>query len=493
MNELQITYDDCDVEIANIVVNMCKNTFSHKQITFGQNVKKMLAFIISSTTVSPDDIVQKGGKYLILGKLSDDWLAYFDLREKNMPRFSPMSSSIDYHDSLMKIDGLIHRPLTRYDYTDEWNNHGYGKIGVSNSIFDIAMGTYQSPYEIAAVVNEKNEHITSYMCRKDTGNASYLWINRPVGPVDSLEWSIVEEFFANYRSDELPCVPYIREVPAEYNGVMTMRLDCDQDIASARDLFEMYSDEDIPMSLAIVTGNDIRKSDRELINDVIRNGGAILSHSMNHFPNWGGNPYGAYMEALGSRFWLERNIGTHFSAHPYAVSPFHQNPDFAVSALEKAGYVGFVAGSIHNDPEYMLARGGHVPGHEHILSISNQCMLHGDCYHAYGNNIKPYKECFDMYYQAKGIFGYLDHPFSETYHYGWNSEEERINVHHQLIHYAKKHSDMWFCNLQEALEFTKEKTQVQLHVTSDDQVIDVGAKNKHFHFTAVYKNKPFNL
>ena len=60
---------------------------------------------------------------------------------------------------------------------------------------------------------------------------------------------------------------------------MTMRLDCDEEISTARELFELYKKHHVPFSLAIKTSLDLNGEHRRLIYDVIESGGAIVSHS----------------------------------------------------------------------------------------------------------------------------------------------------------------------------------------------------------------------
>jgi hypothetical protein len=159
-----------------------------------------------------------------------------------------------------------------------------------------------------------------------------------------------------------------------------MRLDCDEAVAASRPLWNLYQESGVPLSLAILTGQETGTADEKLLEDVLVGGGSVVSHSMHHYPNWGGSYHVALQEAEGSREWLETHAA---AAAPveYAVSPFHQNPPYAVQALADCGYQGFVGGIIANDPEFLIGRAGRVPfAQAQIVSHSAQCMLHGDCY-----------------------------------------------------------------------------------------------------------------
>src|SRR5690606_27172436 len=113
---------------------------------------------------------------------------------------------------------------------------------------------------------------------------------------------------------------------------------------------------------------------------------------------------------------------------PYAVSPFHQSPQYALEALCDVGYSGCIGGIIRNDPEFLLARGGELAGFPvGFIGHSQQCMLHGDCLLEAGDPLAIYKMAFDQALETRSLFGYLDHPFSERYQYGWVDEESRAH------------------------------------------------------------------
>ena len=193
------------------------------------------------------------------------------------------------------------------------------------------------------------------LCESRAGAA--LWFNRAVGPVDSLEWRVVESFLGDYRPDDLPCLPYLSEVPAGFRGAVCARLDADEAVASSRPLLELYRSHGLPLSLALLTGQTIDGDDIALLRELIASGGSVVSHSVRHAVNWGGGYDEACCEVRDSRAWIEQHLP---EAAPvrYAVSPFHQNPPFAVAALANCDYHGFVGGIIANDPEFLLGRAG---------------------------------------------------------------------------------------------------------------------------------------
>lgn len=421
--------------------------------------------------------IYHGSKILILGDLYNDISYEIGININGNPEsfwnkleeergFTASSAYIEYEESNINYGK---RYLERYDFEKEWNNIGYGKIGTGGDIWDISCIAEEKGIKPIAWINNKNgEKLSLYAGIKDFEKSSVLWFNRSVGPVDSLEWNIVEDFFSSYRSEELPCFPCISEIPYGYNGVVTMHIDCDEAISSARPLFELYGKYNLPFSIAVKTGQQIDSEDIKFIKDVINSGGSVTSHSINHYVNWGGNEDAAYSEAMGSKKWIEDNTGYTIN---YAVSPFYQNPPYAVNALAKAGYKGFIGGIICNDPEYLIAKSGIVPFTEsNIISHSEQCMLHGDCFHRYNNSIEPYIEAFNNHLKCKTIFGYLDHPFSDRYWYGWKNEEERLKVHEEFLEYILNSGKIWFASLDNCMDFIFDKSKLQVFVNESDNL-----------------------
>ena len=378
-----------------------------------------------------------------------------DIRVDAMQSFNSTRNIIRYNPShpLGKASVLSKRSLRRYDFSNEWNNLGYGSISSNGDIWSVCnKANADGANAIAWLEDETGTSLTVYASVFDDISSSTLWFNRKVGPVDSLEWTVIEKFFGDYRNEELASFPFLTEIPYGFRGAVTMRLDCDQAVSSARPLFDLYKSAKMPFSLAVMTGLKMDQSDKDLLNQVIQSGGSLVSHSHNHPPNWGGTYRSALEEAKISKKWLEEN--TKLDNMIYAVSPFHQNPAYALEALADAGYKGFVGGIICNDPEFLLGRAGQVPVVKRkLISHSQQCMFHGDCYHRYGNSINVYQESFKNHLASGSIFGYLDHPFSNQYSYGWKDEEERIGAHEEFLEFLYLFEDVWRCNINQCLDY----------------------------------------
>jgi hypothetical protein len=362
---------------------------------------------------------------------------------------------------------LPRRSFCRFDFTDEWNNLGYGRIEIDTDPWSLAASARCAGASIIAeIVIRDGTSRGAAATLLDLPTASILWFARSVGPVDGPDWRVVEAFVADYRNGELPCRPYLRDIPHGAGAAVTMRLDCDEDIASARTLFEFYRARSVPLSVAVKTNQPPGSAHTDFLRDLFASGGAILSHSASHSPNWGSSAAAAESEALESKSWLEAQVPG--LSVRYAVSPFHRNPTFVPAALARAGYHGFVGGTIAGDPEYLMARGGPVPfGPEGFVSHSQSCMLHGDCLLRGRDPIAIYKEAFRNAQATGQFFGYLDHPFSQRYSYGWASEAERLRIHGDFLDFmnaecARVQAPLLFLNEETCLDFMLEKADTSI-------------------------------
>lgn len=361
------------------------------------------------------------------------------------------------------------RYFARFDFMDEWNNHGYGRIGVDGDIWSINQCMKTTTAVSLADAYDELGYVSVMVCVRDFDIASVLHINREVGFVDGLDWTIIENFITRYRHDVLPSAPLMHDMPYGIQAVASPRLDCDQSVISTKPLVDLYKSNSITLSLAISTGIGLCEEEISYLNGYYSNDGALLSHTVNHFFDWGDCYSTVFNEAKGSKEWLESNVTNLESLH-YAISPFHTNKPYSIEALADAGYRGFISGIIHNDPEYLMAVSGQVPfTTKNIVSHSQQCMLHGDCFHRSGNSIAQYTEAFDLYHKAGKMFGYLDHPFG-SYDYGWESEEERLHAHQELIDHINLHSDVIWMTSTEVLDFAYAKSQIRIEMDAEGKL-----------------------
>lgn len=346
---------------------------------------------------------------------------------------------------------MADRALRRYDFTDEWNNLGYGAVTTDGSPWSLTQQVQLPAGRVLARLVAGDTDAGAYAGLWDDGPASLLWFNRSVGPIDSQEWRLVEDFLSCHRPDALPCQPVLAEVPAGFDAAVTMRLDCDEDVESARALWLLYQAEQVPFSLALHAKVLADPRHHTLPREVLAAGGAILSHTATHAPDWGGSYEAAYTEGSVSAQTILETIG-HRVRH--AVSPFHQTPVYARHGLADAGYRGCIGGIIRNDPDFLMARAGVPPhGGEGFIGHSQQCMLHGDCMLADGDPLRIFRQAFDEAAAAGAFFGYLDHPFSERYQYGWLTEEQRVNAHRDFIGHMKRAGRVLFAHEDDAMDF----------------------------------------
>ena len=362
--------------------------------------------------------------------------------------------------------------MERFDFTDEWNNLGYGAIRGDGSIWGLTQPVHvAAEVELAALMVD-DVPVCSYAALADIEAASVLWVNREVGPCDSFEWRIVEAFISGYRHDVLPCCPVLSEIPAGFDAAITSRLDCDEDVESARPLWRAYQRLGVPFTLAVHTRNLDDPANHQILRELLADGGAVLSHTATHAPNWGGSYEAALQEGRQSAARIQSVTGR---AVRYAVSPFHQSPPYALRGLADAGYDGCVGGIIRNDPEFVLARGGalaDVP--EGFVGHSQQCMLHGDCMLRDGDALAVFKQAFDLAYTTRTLFGYLDHPFSPRYQYGWPDESTRVKAHEQFIAYMRANArNPLFMHEEAALDFVRFKAATRVVGTRDAFRIDL--------------------
>jgi len=392
-------------------------------------------------------------KVILLGQLPDclidhlgferlgGWPEHFDVASRSAPAATYASSeslaTVRYTGACPIIDTSgWSRPFERFDFTDEWNNLGFGAIRGADPCWGVAAPLKANPAQEIARLDVAGEDAGSYCALFDTDAASVLWINREVGTIDSFEWRLLERFLSSYRPDALPCQPVLLEVPWGYDAAITMRLDCDEDVESARALWNAYQKMGVPFSLAVHTTNLADERHHAILREMVAAGQSVLSHTATHAPNWGGSYQAACGEAETSSAALTAVTGMPVL---YAVSPFHQSPPYALAALSDAGYRGCIGGIIRNDPEFLIARGGALDGLPNgFIGHSQQCMLHGDCMLEGDDPLKIFKAAFDLAYSTGMLFGFLDHPFSPRYQYGWHDEPSRTSAHVELIDHIRR-------------------------------------------------------
>lgn len=398
-----------------LVAAALRRSFSAGAVTTAPSNSAIMAVYVNPAASQADDVAQilgHGGKVALFGRIPANVAVLAGLRLVGDPGANwqaaagaPPAPARDVsasaaqviwsHDGLAAESPFAARPFLRYDFAAEWNNLGFGAITADGGPWALAAVVQADGAQVLAHATAP-DMITPFVTLRDLETGSLLWWNRAVAGMDSYEWAVLEAFFCDWRHDVLPCQAVIEEIPHGYDAAITMRLDCDEDIASARPVFDLYHGRSLPFSLAVMTGQADADSPANiaLLADVVANGGAVLVHSITHLPNWGGSAETCAHEAVVARAFLEKHLPGTVVRH--AVSPFHQNPPYVPDALAGAGLEGFVGGIIANDPEALVARGGLLASsHLGVITHSQQCMLHGDCLLAEGDAMAVPKQAFD--------------------------------------------------------------------------------------------------
>ena len=127
--------------------------------------------------------------------------------------FSESAGVIQYGDlAQMLAASNWRRPMERFDFMEEWNNLGYGAIRMDASIWSITAPLKVQLKDELASLNIGKQSTLSYAALIYSKDSSVLWFNREVGPIDSFEWRLVEEFIANFRHQDLPCYPIVLQL-----------------------------------------------------------------------------------------------------------------------------------------------------------------------------------------------------------------------------------------------------------------------------------------
>ena len=351
------------------------------------------------------------------------------------------------------------RPANQFSYASEWNNLGTGTIE-SNGPFGIAeKKTSDSMTQVISITGKDLTIPLVSFVKKN--NIPILWLNRAVGLYDQLEFSLIEYFISSHRDG--PLLPVIQEQPFRQK-IASQRLDCDEDIDSASELFQLYKKRGVPLSLAITTSLLEVHQMPKLPFKVIDNGGSLLSHSHTHPKDWGQSYSEAYYQLIKSANLIKDKYDVEVVS---SVSPFHHLPVCAVKAHKDAGYKHTICGLTSRNKHSLNIRSGYHPfDTDDKLIISNQqCMLHGHTI-LKNNPEEPFIQSLKYHIEHNCIFTYLDHPFSDRYKYDWQNEIARSKVHESLINEIED-SGIKMVNESELLNFLEVKSNIQIELKNN--------------------------
>ena len=499
--------------IQSLICSSFRRSFGKSQINNFKNIKKkqsgihiFLESISKNANIDFQELIKLGGNKIILnGKLNDEIKEMLNIKilisnfdyEKPIPANSLKPSisraKINFNQNLNYLIPFIkeikERPLWRYDFDVEWNNNFCGNISNENKILNLSHNCLLiKGKNVAFIKNSKNQNIPLISEFEINGNI-IIWINRNLSLVDLPEWKIIEEFISNGYFRKYPCIPYLSEYSASENGLITMRLDCDEDIESARKIFEIYKKNGLPISLAITT-NQIKENQfiSSLPKEVIDYGGTILNHSHSHPINWGGSKDKIKKEIKTSNNIIKKTYGIQAE---YAVSPFHHLTWNALEVLNELDFKGVIAGISSSHHEFLIIKGGLIDEKLDILLHSQQCMIHGDCLTKI-RTLDSYLNAFSSYSNLGFSTGYLDHPISTRYDYGWINFERQVKTHQQIIEYLLN-KNIKFIDQKELFERLAAKEKIQLKTINKNDSYSLEIKNESKHCLSIsFGGKRFN-
>lgn len=510
-------------EAANLVSSALQRSCGYGQVkrvsinewsSLHSQSKRLISVFINPleewTSIIVESLLLPSCKTLLLGKLPVNLATYFDgqcgpvkreqiLASKCEPALAYDQSNselnIRFHDIQDLNASFFNRACVRYDFTDEWNNLGFGAISTNGTIWALSQSMIlPKSYVLASLcINDQEAGAyAGFWANNSYVEGAAMWFNRAVGPIDSHEWRIVEDFISGVGYPFCACQPVLSEIPNGFDAAVTMRLDCDEDVESARALWQLYKVMEVPFSLALHAKVLADPKHHALPIDVMRNGGAILSHTATHEPNWGGCYAAAYREGRVSADIIADATGYMVR---YAVSPFHQTPEYARSALSDVGYDGCIGGIIRNDFDFLMARSGVPPySSQGFIGHSQQCMLHGDCIMTGTDPLVIYKKAFELAKESRTFFGYLDHPFSDRYQYGWTSEIQRVKMHQLFIQYMKEQGKILFLNENDAMDYLHDRASVTIENVLDKFICKLSKSSKSsLQQSIIYGGEIFSL
>ena len=483
-----------------LILESFKRSFSSSQINNKNSFKKIFSGVHVFLECTSDNATSnlkellkiKNSKIILNGKLNK-WiqkLLNIKILGNKFPYDEPIpanSSSYSISKRCLKFNykfkylkpflGLLEeRPIWRYDFELEWNNSFSGNINDKNEFLNLShYCSNNNNNNVVYILNSNGDKvplIAEFIINKNI----LIWVNRNLSLIDLPEWKIIEEFISNGYFNEYPCIPYVSEFSSIDNGFITMRLDCDEDIESARKIYSLYKQYDLPISLAITTNQlENKKSISSLPREVFDYGGTILNHSHSHPINWGGKKDMVYKEIELSTKLIKKafNINTE-----YAVSPFHHLTKEAIEVLNEQDYKGVVAGICSSHHDFLIIKGGSINEKLNIILHCQQCMLHGDCLSS-TRPIDDYLKNFSLFSKIGYSIGFLDHPISKRYDYGWNNHQRQIDTHKKIIEHLLS-KNIKFVNQREIFERLKAKDDLKIKKfeTIKEQIILIKNESK---------------
>lgn len=481
-------------------------SINSKSQSLRKNMNKGCFFCISDNDFTATDLMLQIGsaptKIVIFGQLPSFLIEFLGGRHisvgadwqylANSDAFQSSELRVDFNSNCRQFGfEPYQRFFQRFDFSNEWNNYGYGFIQSGDCKWSIKDYIKLPTKHELATVSFADTDILTYSAYFTYENAEILWFNRLAGACDGPEWRMIELFFSSWKHSQFPCVPVIADIPYGYDMFVSMRLDCDEAIASSQILLEAYQQFGVPLSLAIKT--ELLESIAEaqyLRNFSKANPGCVLSHSHSHPENWGGDIDRVRSEVQRSHDLIVK--WTNEVPH-YAVSPFHQTTSYACDALQEFGYRGCIGGIVNSDPSYISFRNGGISSAAgNFIHSTQQVMLHGDCVENGKYENSEYSKIFKQYKMSRSSFCFLDHPFSDRYSYGWQTEDNRLDAHKSLLTEIRDTTDKTlFVSENEFMDFHFDKSSLELVADETSFTFRKRSNLSRLIFSVEYKGKVY--
>ena len=251
----------------------------------------------------------------------------------------------------------------------------------------------------------------------------------------------------------------------------------------------MPSSATITITLALTTKLLENKTNIPILPKlVLENNGNLLSHSHTHPRDWGESPENIKKEITVSKSLIEKIYSTKVDL---AVSPFHHLNALTIKLLYENNFQGIVAGISSSHHKFLYIKGGQYSKDNNLIIHSQQCMLHGDCINK-NRSIKEYFKSIKLLSNLNYSFGYLDHPISERYDYGWGNQENQVSAHRQIINFCFKNS-IKIISQAELFKRLKAKDDLKIFLIKKNGKEFISINNTSFEeISIVYKNNIYS-